>query len=98
MKTTLNPLSLDKLELDKITLSISPHLGVICWEQFPKPLKKYNPLLDKAQAHLDSLTKPPGSLGTLEELANGNFPKCGSVYQTNFLINLEPLDRVSDFG
>ena len=26
-------------------------------------------LLNKAQAHLDSLTKPPGSLGTLEELA-----------------------------
>ena len=26
-------------------------------------------LLDKAQVHLDSLTKPPGSLGTLEELA-----------------------------
>ena len=26
-------------------------------------------LLDKAQSHLDSLTKPPGSLGILEELA-----------------------------
>jgi len=42
-------------------------------EIIPQTLEKIQPvspgLLDKAQAHLDSLTKPPGSLGTLEELA-----------------------------
>lgn len=35
-----------------------------------KKIQSVSPnLLDKAQAHLDSLTKPPGSLGDLEELA-----------------------------
>jgi nicotinate-nucleotide--dimethylbenzimidazole phosphoribosyltransferase len=42
-------------------------------EAISKTLEKIRPvplnLLDKAQAHLDSLTKPPGSLGILEELA-----------------------------
>ena len=42
-------------------------------ETIPQTLEKIQPvssnLLDKAQAHLDSLTKPPSSLGKLEELA-----------------------------
>ena len=42
-------------------------------EIISKTLEKIQPvspiLLDKAQDHLDSLTKPPGSLGALEELA-----------------------------
>ena len=42
-------------------------------ETISQTLEKIQPvssnLLDKAQAHLDSLTKPPSSLGKLEELA-----------------------------
>ncbi|MBC8285225.1 MAG: nicotinate-nucleotide--dimethylbenzimidazole phosphoribosyltransferase [Nitrospinae bacterium] len=42
-------------------------------EVISKIIEKIQPvspqLLEKAQAHLDSLTKPPGSLGKLEELA-----------------------------
>jgi nicotinate-nucleotide--dimethylbenzimidazole phosphoribosyltransferase len=42
-------------------------------EKISQTLEKIQPvspsLLDKAQAHLDSLTKPPGSLGKLEDLA-----------------------------